>query len=233
VDSAKAGTLVMPDSIAALPVVLTDTIRIQNDSLHIRGNSMRFLKSSAYDGPAFALASTCKYLLLENLTLENFDVGVLVRNRSLHLKNVRFIDCRVPVQYQFFFFRQYTGKRCRSSFFHYRFPFAVNLTITYDKTKQGVKHRTTERFFLLLVSVVLALLFVSLYNALQKDFETVPQQLQEGRMVDLNSENAAQQVKTLLQKGFYFEDRQDVQFIHSVLAQRLGTERHALTIPAS
>jgi serine/threonine protein phosphatase PrpC len=103
VDSAKVGMLVMPDSIAALPVVLTDTIRIQNDSLHIKGNSMRFLKSSAYDGPAFALAATCKYLLLENLTLENFDVGVLVRNRSLHLKNVRFIDCRVPVQYQFFF----------------------------------------------------------------------------------------------------------------------------------
>jgi cell division protein FtsW (lipid II flippase) len=42
-------------------------------------------------------------------------------------------------------------------------------------------------------------------------------------MVDLNSKNAAQQVKTLLQKGFYFEDRQDVQLIHSVLAQRLGT----------
>jgi serine/threonine protein phosphatase PrpC len=103
VDSAKAGTLVMPDSIAALPVVLTDTIRIQADSLHIHGNSMRFLKSSAYEGPAFALASTCRYLLLENLTLENFDVGVLVRNRSLHLKNVRFIYCRVPVQYQFFF----------------------------------------------------------------------------------------------------------------------------------
>jgi hypothetical protein len=103
VDSAKAGTLAMPDSMAALPVVLTDTIRIQNDSLHIRGNNMRFLKSSAYDGPAFALAATCKYILLENLALENFDVGILVRNRALHLKNVRFIDCRVPVQYQFFF----------------------------------------------------------------------------------------------------------------------------------
>jgi serine/threonine protein phosphatase PrpC len=103
IDSANSGILALSDSAAALPVVLTDTIRIQNDSLHIEGKGMRFLKSSLYDGPAIVLSATCKYILLANLTLENFDVGVLVRNRSLHLKNVRFIDCRVPVQYQFTF----------------------------------------------------------------------------------------------------------------------------------
>jgi hypothetical protein len=161
----------MPDSIAALPVVLTDTIRIQADSLHIHGNSMRFLKSSAYEGPAFALASTCRYLLLENLTLENFDVGVLVRNRSLHLKNVRFIYCRVPVQYQFFFSDNTPVSGAVAHFFHYRFPFAVNLTITYDKTKQAGEAQNHGTVFPSAGFGSAGPAFVSLYNALQKDLK--------------------------------------------------------------
>ena len=89
------------DSLSASPVVLTDTLWIRKDTLHIRG--MGFLKSSSYNGPAIALAQTCKYVLLENLTLQNFDVGVLMQNQALHLKNVRFVACRVPVLSQRFF----------------------------------------------------------------------------------------------------------------------------------
>jgi len=49
------------------------------------------------------LAPGCKYILLENIVFENFDVAVLAQNKSLHLKNVQFKNCRVPVQYQFAF----------------------------------------------------------------------------------------------------------------------------------
>jgi hypothetical protein len=37
------------------------------------------------------------------LTLENFDIGVLVRNQSLHIKNVQFKNCRIPVKQEFIF----------------------------------------------------------------------------------------------------------------------------------
>ena len=90
----------MSDSGAALPLVLNDTVWIRRDSVHINGNGMRFLKSATYNGPAFALSDSCKDVLLENMLFENFDVGVLVSNKALHLKNVRFIGCRVPVQVQ-------------------------------------------------------------------------------------------------------------------------------------
>jgi serine/threonine protein phosphatase PrpC len=96
-DTITSGIFSLPDSLAALPVVLTDTIWIRQDSVHIQGNGMGFLKSLAYNGPAFALAESCNYVLLENLTLQNFDVGVLAQNRAVYLKNVRFIACSIPV----------------------------------------------------------------------------------------------------------------------------------------
>lgn len=85
------------------PVVVTDSIFINKDSLHIIGNGVILKSDTAYKGPAFTLSSTCKYILLDSMTLENFDIGVLVKNQSLHLKNVQFKNCRVPVQHQFMF----------------------------------------------------------------------------------------------------------------------------------
>jgi hypothetical protein len=54
-------------------------------------------------GPAFIISQNSKYLLLDSLTFENFDIGVLTRNPGLHLKNVQFKNCRIPVQYNFLF----------------------------------------------------------------------------------------------------------------------------------
>jgi hypothetical protein len=76
---------------------------IRRDSLHLQGNGMRLLNSSDYSGPAIALAENCKYILLENMVFQNFDVALLAQNRNLHLKNVRFVGCRVPVQAASFF----------------------------------------------------------------------------------------------------------------------------------
>ena len=61
---------------------------------------MGFLRDSAYAGPAFALAASCRHVVMDSLVLQNFDVGILVQNQSLQLNNVRFVNCRVPVQYQ-------------------------------------------------------------------------------------------------------------------------------------
>ena len=82
-------------------VFLTDYIFIRNDSLHIIGNGVKLTADSAYKGPAFTLAASCKYILLDSLILENFDVGVMVMNKGLHLKNVQFNNCKVPIQFQY------------------------------------------------------------------------------------------------------------------------------------
>ena len=83
--------------------MLTDSIYINKDSLHIIGNGVTIESDTTYKGPAFTLSPTCKYILLDSLTLENFDIGVLVKNQSLHIKNVQFKNCRVPVKQEFIF----------------------------------------------------------------------------------------------------------------------------------
>lgn len=84
-------------------IVLTDSIYINKDSLHIIGNGVTIESDTTYKGPAFTLSPTCKYILLDSLTLENFDIGVLVKNQSLHIKNVQFKNCRIPVKQEFIF----------------------------------------------------------------------------------------------------------------------------------
>lgn len=84
-------------------IIVTDTIVVNKDSLHIIGNGATLLSDTAYKGAAFTMAPNCKYLLLDSLTLENFDIGVLTKNPGLHLKKVQFKNCRIPVQYNFLF----------------------------------------------------------------------------------------------------------------------------------
>lgn len=84
-------------------IVLTDSISVNKDSLHIIGNGVTLESDTTYRGPAFTLSPSCKYVLLDSLTLVNFDIGVLVKNQSLHLKSVQFKNCRVPVKQEFIF----------------------------------------------------------------------------------------------------------------------------------
>ena len=95
-------TLLVSDSVFSQPVYLTDTLLIQNDSLYMLGSGDFIVRpDSTYAGPGFMLAPNCRYILLENIVFENFDVAILSQNKALHLKNVKFRNCRVPVQYQF------------------------------------------------------------------------------------------------------------------------------------
>lgn len=96
-DTTKKGLVKWPDTVQALPVVLTDTVLVRGDSVHLQGGGMRILKSSSYNGPAFGVSDGCRYVLLENLSFENFDVALSVPAHVLHIKNVRFVGCRTPI----------------------------------------------------------------------------------------------------------------------------------------
>jgi cell division protein FtsW (lipid II flippase)/cell division protein FtsI/penicillin-binding protein 2 len=78
--------------------------------------------------------------------------------------------------------------------------------------------RTNERIFLLLITVVLGALFITLFMTLQKGFVDVDSRLQQGTMVNLNDKNAASQMNSLLRKGYYFEDKKDIQLIENAVA---------------
>ena len=85
------------------PIIISDSINIEKDSLHIIGNGVTLIRDTSYNGPGLTLSQSCKYVLLDSVILENFDIGVLASNEGLHLRNVQFKNCRVPVQYQFLF----------------------------------------------------------------------------------------------------------------------------------
>lgn len=74
------------------------------------------------------------------------------------------------------------------------------------------------RFFLLLISVVLAALFFTLFFNLQNGFKDVESRLAAGTMINLNEKAPGKLIRTLLEKGYYFEDKKDIALIESVVA---------------
>lgn len=77
--------------------------------------------------------------------------------------------------------------------------------------------RNTERAFLLLITVVMAVLFYKLFTVLQRDFANVPQRLRDGTIMNLNEDKPGERIRTLLNKGFYFHDKRDVELVSSVV----------------
>ncbi|NTS43552.1 FtsW/RodA/SpoVE family cell cycle protein [Flavisolibacter sp. BT320] len=82
-----------------------------------------------------------------------------------------------------------------------------------------IRSRNIERVFLLSLGAALLYLFIQLFAVLEKDFQEVPRRLGDGSMINLNDPNTADNLAALLQKGFYFEDRRDIELIRSAAAQ--------------
>ncbi|MEI6949248.1 FtsW/RodA/SpoVE family cell cycle protein [Paraflavisolibacter sp. H34] len=88
--------------------------------------------------------------------------------------------------------------------------------------------RGIERVFILLASALFLFLFIRLYGELEKDFLEVPRRLQEGTLINLNDDRPGEQLKRLLQKGFYFEDPRDIDFIGSIVTERMGARKEVI-----
>lgn len=92
-----------------------------------------------------------------------------------------------------------------------------------EPEKSSVVSRKKERLFLLLAGIILSLFFIRLFFVLQRNFADVDKRLQDGTMVNLNAPNPAQNLKRLLEKGYYFEDENDINLIENIVAQRINT----------
>jgi cell division protein FtsW (lipid II flippase) len=78
--------------------------------------------------------------------------------------------------------------------------------------------RKTERKLILLSAIILGALFITLFGTLQKGFVDVDSRLKNGTMVNINDKNPGQLIKTLLEKGYYFEDKKDIALISAVVS---------------
>ena len=81
-------------------ISFTDSIVVDKDSLIIHGNNINIIADSSFKNAAFIFSSNCKYILIDSLALENFKVGIITKNKALHLKDVQFKNCDVAVQHE-------------------------------------------------------------------------------------------------------------------------------------
>jgi serine/threonine protein phosphatase PrpC len=80
-------------------IIMNDSLPIKSDTLIIHGNGCTLTADSAYNGAAFIFFPGCRYVLLDSLNFQNFNPAFIMHNKKVHLRNVRFINCQVPVVY--------------------------------------------------------------------------------------------------------------------------------------
>ena len=107
--------LLLPEKVTSLEVA--DAIVINKDSFYFEGKGTTLIADSLYKGPAFIINSAAKHIVLDSLVLENFDVGIVVQKNNIMLRNIRFINCRVPVQYSLSFGDSVVSGRFKDSIF--------------------------------------------------------------------------------------------------------------------
>ena len=96
---------------------ITAAIVISKDSFYLRGNGATIIADSLYKGAALVINSSAKHIVLDSMVFKNFDVGMIVQKSNIILKNIRFINCRVPVQYSLSFPDSVVSGRWKDSVF--------------------------------------------------------------------------------------------------------------------
>ncbi|RZJ19964.1 MAG: serine/threonine-protein phosphatase, partial [Acinetobacter sp.] len=103
IDHAPNDTLVLSDSIFKSPILLSDTLRIKNDTLYVFANGIVLQADSGYKGAAMSLKSEAKLISLDSLQFKGFNGAIAISNQALLLKNVRFINCVLTVSNSYVF----------------------------------------------------------------------------------------------------------------------------------
>jgi serine/threonine protein phosphatase PrpC len=98
IDRSKGKLLLLSDTAFKSPVIISQSIMITRDSLHIKAKgNITFQSDSGFKHPAFVLSSNIKTLLLDSISFQNFNVAISSHDQALQLKNVRFENCTIPV----------------------------------------------------------------------------------------------------------------------------------------
>ncbi|HEX2606954.1 MAG TPA: protein phosphatase 2C domain-containing protein, partial [Flavisolibacter sp.] len=92
-------TLLVKESLAGKEIRISDSIFIERDSFLLRGPGIRLIADSSYKGPAFVVRSG-EHVILDSITLEGFDIGLLILSPDIEMRKVAFVNCNIPVQYQ-------------------------------------------------------------------------------------------------------------------------------------
>jgi serine/threonine protein phosphatase PrpC len=100
----KGKFLVLADTGYKLPIIINRAISINKDTLYIKAKGkIIFQTDSGYKGPVFTLGAKSKLITLDSLYFSNCNIAISGFNKTLSLKNVRFFNCKYPIQNYFVF----------------------------------------------------------------------------------------------------------------------------------
>ncbi|WP_345955858.1 protein phosphatase 2C domain-containing protein [Mucilaginibacter sp. PAMB04168] len=98
IDKVTGDTVVLSDTVFKQPIIISDSIHIQKDTLYIRAKgNVLFKRDSSYNGPALALSVNCKHIVLDGVKFDGFAIGIQSHNTALELKKVQFLNCLQPL----------------------------------------------------------------------------------------------------------------------------------------
>ncbi len=96
---------------------LAGPILVNKDSFYLQGNGCVILPDANYLGPAFIIDPRARLIVMDSLAFENFDVALMLQKNNVVLRNVRFINCRMPAQYAVSFPDSTVSGRFKDSIF--------------------------------------------------------------------------------------------------------------------
>ncbi len=83
----------------ARTILMDEPMTISKDSFHLFGNGAHLVCDTNYKGPAFIINNSAKYIVLDSLVFENFDAALFMQKNNVVFRNIRFINCKIPIQY--------------------------------------------------------------------------------------------------------------------------------------
>ncbi|TKC06980.1 protein phosphatase 2C domain-containing protein [Pedobacter frigoris] len=119
INNVKGNVLILSDSLFKSPIILTEALLINRDTLFIKAKGNIAIQSdSAFKGSAIVVKPAGKYIYLENLTFDHFNTAISSQNNALVLKNIRFVNCQsgITAAYQFAEGKFVNGQITRSTF---------------------------------------------------------------------------------------------------------------------
>ncbi|SFH05741.1 PP2C family protein-serine/threonine phosphatase [Pedobacter insulae] len=102
----KGDTLVLSDSIFKSPILISDTLHINRDSLFIIAKGMILQADTNYSGAAIVINGQHKVIGFDSLNFNGFATAISLSNTRVLLKGVSFINCKIPVQNNYSFANQ-------------------------------------------------------------------------------------------------------------------------------
>lgn len=99
----SSNILILDTTAFKSPILISDTLRIDKDTLFLLGNGLVLRGDSTLKDIGLMLPQRTKYVVLSDIVFEHFPIAILAHSNTLKLRNVRFHDCGTAVSYGFHF----------------------------------------------------------------------------------------------------------------------------------